>query len=263
MMFTIITISFNSENTIKRTINSILCQRCKDYEYIIIDGASKDRTVDIIKSYEGKFEGRMRWISEPDKGIYNAMNKGIRMAKGDIIGIVNSDDWLEIDSLEILNNVLQKDPENKKKILTGEMLFHYEDGTTQHYHTSYEKYEFFSKRYRMGLNHPATFVPKSVYNKIGLYDESFKLYADANFIINCYNANIGVIFINKILSNMSDGGASNSRSMNMIKDSLLMIKKHSKSRREKYWRISKFLLLWFIRGFVPERFVRYYRAKHN
>ena len=263
MKFSIITICFNSEKTIERTIKSVLAQKCKDYEYIIVDGASKDGTLDIVKRYEPLFEGRMKWKSEPDKGIYNAMNKGIEHSTGDIIGIVNSDDWLEPDTLSILESVLEEDPANYDKILTGEMLFHYADGTTQHFTTSYEKYEYFSKRYRMGLNHPATFVPKSIYNKIGLFDERFKLYADADFIIRCYEAKVGILFINKILSNMSDGGASNKRTKNMIKDSLLKIKLHSKTRRERYWRVLRFYIDWYAKGLVPERFVRYYRNKHN
>ena len=88
MKFSIITISFNSEKTIERTIKSVLTQTYSDFEYIIVDGASKDGTLDIVKKFEPFFEGRMKWKSEPDKGIYDAMNKGIRMATGDIIGIV-------------------------------------------------------------------------------------------------------------------------------------------------------------------------------
>ena len=99
MKFSIITVCFNSEKTIERTIRSVLNQTFSDYEYIIVDGASKDDTMKIVKSYEDKFDGRLHYISEPDKGIYDAMNKGIRLAQGEIIGIVNSDDWLEDDSL--------------------------------------------------------------------------------------------------------------------------------------------------------------------
>ena len=94
MKFSIITISFNSGKTIERTLCSVLNQTYYDYEYIIVDGGSKDETLDIIKRYEPMFEGRLKWKSEPDKGIYDAMNKGIMRSSGDIIGIVNSDDWL-------------------------------------------------------------------------------------------------------------------------------------------------------------------------
>ena len=94
MKITIITVCYNSGKTIKDTIESVLAQNYKNFEYIIIDGKSKDNTVDIIKSYEPKFNGKMKWISEKDKGIYDAMNKGVKLASGDIIGLINADDIL-------------------------------------------------------------------------------------------------------------------------------------------------------------------------
>lgn len=93
MKLSIITVTYNSEKTLRDTIESVLSQTYTDYEYIIVDGASKDNTINIVKEYEPKFEGRMRWISEPDKGIYDAMNKGIKMSTGDVVGIINSDDF--------------------------------------------------------------------------------------------------------------------------------------------------------------------------
>ena len=96
-MISILTATYNSEKTLRDTIESVLRQSFRDFEYILIDGGSKDRTVDIIKEYEPKFEGRLRYISEPDNGIYDAMNKGIRMATGDVVGILNSDDFYTAD----------------------------------------------------------------------------------------------------------------------------------------------------------------------
>lgn len=85
MKLSIITVTYNSEKTLRDTIESVLSQTYTDYEYIIVDGASKDNTINIVKEYEPKFEGRMRWISGPDKGIYDAMNKGIKMSTGDVL----------------------------------------------------------------------------------------------------------------------------------------------------------------------------------
>ena len=85
MLFSIITICFNSEKTIERTIKSVLTQTFADYEYIIVDGGSRDSTLDIVKKYEPLFEGRMKWKSESDRGIYDAMNKGIMRSSGTII----------------------------------------------------------------------------------------------------------------------------------------------------------------------------------
>ena len=94
MKISLITVCYNSEETIKDTIESVLKQTYRNYEYIIIDGKSKDKTLDIIKSYEKKFDSKLKYISESDEGLYDAMNKGIALATGDIIGILNSDDIL-------------------------------------------------------------------------------------------------------------------------------------------------------------------------
>ena len=263
MIFSLITIAYNSAQTIERTLKSVLDQTYTDFEYIIVDGASKDGTMDIVKRYEPLFEGRMKWISEPDKGIYDAMNKGIRMSKGEIIGIVNSDDWLESYTLQILVDEITHDPNNRGKILTGEMLFHYKDGTTQLYPTSFERYEYFARRYRMGLNHPATFVPRNIYETIGVFDDKFKLYADADFIIRCYKAGVGIHFIHKVLSNMADGGVSNVRSRKELDDALLKYKKHCSTKIEYLKYATKSRIMWFIRGFIPEWYVRWYRKIHN
>lgn len=262
-LFSIITITYNSEKTIERTLKSVLSQTYTDFEYIIVDGASKDSTINIVRKYEPLFDGRMKWKSEPDTGIYNAMNKGIMRSSGEIIGIVNSDDWLETDALQILVEEMAHDEENRRKILTGEVLFHYDDGSTQLYPTSYERYEYFAKRYRMGLNHPATFVPRCIYDKMGVFDEEFKLYADADFILRCYKAGVGVHFINKILSNMADGGASNVRSRKALDDSLLKYKKHCNTNVEYLKYATKARVMWFLRGFIPEWYVRWYRQRHN
>ena len=95
----IITVAFNSAATISDTIKSVLAQSYKNIEYLIIDGCSQDNTLDIIREYEPHFQGRLRWISEKDRGIYDAMNKGITMASGDIVGILNSDDFFTTDNV--------------------------------------------------------------------------------------------------------------------------------------------------------------------
>lgn len=262
-IFTIITICYNSEKTIERTIKSILDQTYQDYEYIIVDGASKDGTLDIIKKYEPLFEGRMKWKSEPDKGIYNAMNKGIQRSSGEIIGIVNSDDWLEPKTLQIIADEISIDESLRQSILTGEILFHNEDGTTLLYPTSKEIYEHYSKQYRMGLNHPATFVPKCVYDETGLFDENFKLYADSDFILRCYENKIPVHFIHKVLSNMADGGASNTHSTKELKDSILKYKKHVSDRKLLLYYSFKTFVFWFVIGITPHWLLKYYRRFKN
>ena len=110
MKISIITSTYNSEKTVKDTLDSILCQTYKDIEVLIIDGKSKDKTLDIVRHYEKLFQGKLKFISEPDKGIYDAMNKGIRMATGDVVGILNSDDlYMDNKVLEdVANAFMQK-----------------------------------------------------------------------------------------------------------------------------------------------------------
>ena len=110
MKISVITATYNSAKTLRDTLNSILAQTYPDIESIIVDGASKDGTMDIVREYEPRFEGRMRWISEPDKGIYDAMNKGIQMASGDVIGVLNSDDFYHDERVveDIVNAFEQK-----------------------------------------------------------------------------------------------------------------------------------------------------------
>ena len=105
MKISIITATYNSASTIRYTIESVLRQTCSDYELIIKDGGSKDETLDICREYEAKFEGRMRIISASDKGIYDAMNKGIETATGDVIGILNSDDFYTIEGMNWLDHL--------------------------------------------------------------------------------------------------------------------------------------------------------------
>ncbi|WP_305152523.1 glycosyltransferase, partial [Paramuribaculum intestinale] len=99
MKISVITATWNSGVTIGQTLESVLRQGYRDVEVIVIDGQSTDNTLDIVREYEGRFEGRLRWISEPDRGLYDAMNKGIAMATGDVVGILNSDDFYTSDDV--------------------------------------------------------------------------------------------------------------------------------------------------------------------
>ena len=185
--FSIITIAYNSERTIERTIRSVLDQSLLDYEYIIIDGASKDHTLDIVKDYEPRFEGRMRWISEPDGGIYYAMNKGIERCNGEIIGIVNSDDWLESSALEKVYTAYCNNGYSCDSIYTGGMAFHSNDGSVRILMPNEKALRRYAKIGDIaGIRHPATFVPRKIYNEQGMYDTRMKVSADADFLLRYY-----------------------------------------------------------------------------
>ena len=99
MTISIITATFNSGKTLRTNLESVLSQTFGDFEHIIVDGASRDDTMEIVKAYEPLYRGRLRYVSEPDKGIYDAMNKGIAMATGDVIGVLNSDDCFASDKI--------------------------------------------------------------------------------------------------------------------------------------------------------------------
>lgn len=110
MKITIITVTYNRGHIIKDAIEGVLLQKQQDYEYVVVDGNSNDNTVEILKEYEPKFNGRMRWISEPDKGLYDAINKGIKMATGDVVGIINSDDFFHRDDIfDVIAKAFEED----------------------------------------------------------------------------------------------------------------------------------------------------------
>lgn len=260
--FSIITITFNSERTIERTLKSILSQTYIDYEYIIVDGASKDSTMDIVGKYEPLFEGRMKWKSEPDKGIYDAMNKGIMRSTGDIIGIVNSDDWLEVDALENVMKAAEKEGNPLDVIYTGNLVFHYSDGTMLKRFTSEKRLKRSAKFYDIGIFHPATFVPKKIYSEQGIFDLQFKLNADVDFILRCYTAGIKFHFINYVISNMADGGATNSgATAKEISDRKKVIQKHAKSSRDFYRVWIPFLIKIYGKKLLPKGLSRYARKQ--
>lgn len=249
--FSIITICFNSSATIERTIQSVLAQTFTDYEYIIVDGGSKDSTLDIVKKYEPLFEGRMKWKSESDRGIYDAMNKGIERSSGTIIGIVNSDDWLEADALETVYASFVDNGERTDCIYCGGIDFHYQDGTTKRMLTNLQSFYKQTHLYIMsGIRHPATFVPKIIYDKHGLFDADMKLSADQDFILRCHFHGVKFVAIEKVLSNMTEGGLSTigdkKAKMYSRNDRKRMLKKFGKGGIAYYW----LYYSWLIRGII-------------
>lgn len=254
MKFSIITIAFNSGLTIEHTIKSVLAQTYTDYEYIIVDGGSKDSTLDIIKRYEPLFEGKMKWQSEPDKGIYDAMNKGIKMAMGNIIGIVNSDDWLESDALSLVNSKYIENVFREDCLYCGGIRFH-QDGKTKEMMVNLNSFYRQAPLYIMsGIRHPATFVPKKVYERIGKFNDMMRLSADQDFILRCHFGGVEIIPIENILSNMAAGGISTSGNKKSLQyscnDRKLMLKNFNKTGIEYLWLYYSWRLRGMIRRFI-------------
>lgn len=208
MLFSIITATFNSEKTIERTLDSVLQQDFQDYEYIIVDGGSKDDTINIIRSYEVKFKNKLKWRSELDKGIYDAFNKGIARSVGEFVWIVNSDDYIEPRSLSILAAKINS-LDSKNVIIAGKMNYRNAEGSIiQILHSSAEKAAICYNTNGMGIPHPATIVHKSIYNLYGCYDSVFKICGDKDWFFRVYKKEVDILFVDFLLTNMTKGGIS-------------------------------------------------------
>lgn len=202
MLFSIITVCFNSEKTIERTIKSVLEQNLQEYEYIIVDGASRDRTMDVVRQYEPWFAGKMKWVSEPDKGIYDAMNKGIKMASGELIGIVNSDDYYETNALERIAEVYDGYDYN---VIYG-MLRTVKEGKEV---SVYLKNHAFLEKDMIA--HPSCFIAKKIYDKYGMYSLKYPYSADYEFMLRIKKKEeVRFTEVYNIISNFSLDGASGS-----------------------------------------------------
>lgn len=202
----------NSVNTIERTIRSVLEQDFKDYEYIIVDGGSTDGTLDIIKKYEPLFEGRMRWSCEPDKGIYDAFNKGAKSAKGFYCWNVNADDWIEKNALTVIYSYL-KDDYTRDSILVGEMR-HIDEKSNKVISVFTVSPQDIKNAYKKDgmIPHPATIVAKKIYEEYGYYDIRFKIAGDMDWFHRVYPYEVKFICCNHILTNFTNGGVSSSLS---------------------------------------------------
>ena len=214
-LISIITVSFNSAKTIEKTILSVLNQTYKNIEYIIIDGRSTDGAVEIIKKYNDRI---FYWVSEKDNGISDAFNKGITASHGEIIGIINSDDWYESDTIETIVNL---DSINNVDFYVGALRFWRNENQNEIIYPDI-KYKKKILYYMPHLNHPASFFKKDVYNEVGLFNTKYKYAMDYDLFLRAHLNNKKGIFTNKILSNMLTGGISNIQTKKVCKEVLLI-----------------------------------------
>lgn len=205
MKISLITITFNSEKTLQDTIDSVSKQKYSNIEYIIIDGNSTDNTIKIIKSNLNVIS---KWISEPDDGIYDAMNKGIKMATGDVIGILNSDDTFHSDEslMKIAGAFIENDPD----CTFGNLNYLNTNGVVTR--------KWRSKSYEQGIfekswtpAHPTFYCKRIIYEKFGLYKTDYEIAADVELMFRLLEVNkIKSYFIDEVLIDMLEGGVSNS-----------------------------------------------------
>ena len=246
--FSIVTVCFNSEKTIETTIKSVLQQKYKNYEYIIVDGASKDGTMNLVKSYEEKFDGRLRYISEPDKGIYDAFNKGVRMSKGKYVWIVNSDDYIEPNALEELATITTTYSKEDAPVISAAMNFVTANKSTV-MKSSAKRVEHAYKTDTMGITHPATLIPKTTYEAVGYYDDQYKIIGDMDWFHRAYAKGTPIIFIDNVITSMTCGGVSTQYNFKRsYRDRKHYLTKHRKNLFARY--IS--LLRWAIRFYVKK-----------
>lgn len=226
MTFSIITVCYNSAKTIRETIESVLSQDFGNVEYIIVDGLSNDGTQEIVKSYGAKIA---TFISEKDSGLYDAMNKGIDLATGDIIGILNSDDlYVDSGTLSKVANIFRQ---GNVDVVYGD-LYYFKTGAPNVPIRYYKGGTFSLSRVSYGLMppHPTLFVRKTIYERYGKFDIQYSLSADFDLILRFLGVhNLNFKYIPEILVKMRLGGKSTNslrRTMVMNREDIHSCRKH-------------------------------------
>lgn len=225
MKVSIITSCFNREATIGQAIESVLAQDYPDIEYIVVDGASRDNSLQVINRYKDRIS---LIISEPDKGMYEAINKGIRMATGDIIGLLHSDDFLF--GSHIISDIVKKFSETRAELVYGDGLF------VDFNRTDRPVRDWISGRYhkwkvRCGWLplHPTVYIKRQVMDKWGLYNESYKIAADTDLLVRyLYKADLHVEYLDRYVVRMRMGGLStdSARRRQMWKEDVGIYRSH-------------------------------------
>ena len=228
MKISLITVTYNSAMTLRDTIESVLSQSYPNIEYIIVDGQSQDSTLSLIKEYAPLFKGKLRWISECDHGLYDAMNQGFRLAAGDVIGIINSDDLLaEPTVIAKVMNVFREHPDADAVYAdlyyvaqndTSRIIRHWISGT---------QYSF---KYGWHPAHPTFYVKREVYQKYGLFDLNFKFAADFELMLRLIEReHIKLIYFPEVLVRMRLGGTTSKNLTNIKKGNIECIRAFKKN----------------------------------
>ena len=220
MKISIITVCYNSATTIRDAIQSVLSQNHPDIEYIIIDGNSQDGTVEIIKSFGKKID---HWISEPDKGIYDAMNKGIALATGEVVGILNSDDFYFDHS--ILSKVADAFSDEKVDSIFGDLIF-VDPVDLNKVVRRYSSKGWNPERFAWGFMpaHPTFFVRRKYYEQFGLFKTDYKIAADYEILIRLlYVHKLSYRYLPLTMVKMRKGGVSSNgiRSTIVLNDEII------------------------------------------
>lgn len=226
MKISLITVTFNGGATLRDTIHSVLSQSYPNIEYIIIDGLSSDNTLSIIKNYEPQFMGRLKWISEKDHGIYDAMNKGIQMATGDIVGILNSDDVLMDD--DVLKDIASVFDDQTDAIYGN--LYFVKQSDVNHIVRVWKGSPY--KSFTTGWHpaHPTFYVRREIYKKYGTFDLAFDVSADFELMLRLIEKyHIRSKYIDRYMVKMRVGGESTGSIINVIRGNKNVVKAFRKN----------------------------------
>ena len=213
MKVSLITACYNSVATLPTAIDSVLSQRDIELEYIVVDGGSKDGTVELLKDYEQRFEGRLRWISEPDQGMYDAINKGIAMATGDIVGILNADDVLASnDTLAHIAAAFTPGIDalyaDIRFVKEGETVEALRNAPTVRY-CSAAKWKPWMFRFAAMVPHPSFYVRREGFARLGGYSLDYRICADFELELRyLYLAKLKSAYLPECVVVMRMGGAS-------------------------------------------------------
>ena len=217
MKLSIITVCYNSAATIRDAVDSVLAQEGIGLEYIVIDGGSTDGTLDVLRSYGERIA---RLVSEPDEGIYDAMNKGVSLATGDVVGILNSDDYYA-DS-EVLSAVAAAFEDSDVDCVFGD-LDYVDAEETNRVVRAWRSKPYEPGAFRRGWHpaHPSFFVRHSVYERFGLFDTNLKIAADYEFMLRVLEREqLSSVYLPEVIVKMRMGGASNASVLNVAKANL-------------------------------------------
>ncbi len=213
MKVSIITVSFNSDKTIADTIQSVLSQDYPDIEYIIVDGLSKDNTIKIVKSFGDRIS---KFVSENDKGLYDAMNKGIDLATGDIIGFLNSDDFYA--NSQVVSKIVQRFQKNNDAVYAD--LVYVSALDKLKITRTWKSGEYISGSFLKGWMppHPTFFVRKTVYQRYGKFTDKLRSAADYELMLRfIHKYKIKIAYLPEVVVHMRAGGTSNASIKNRIR----------------------------------------------
>lgn len=235
-LVSLITVVLNGGDTVSRTFESVFAQYYQPIEYIVIDGGSTDGSVDLIRQHETSLA---YWISEPDRGISDAFNKGLEIARGDYIGLLNADDWLSPDQIGTAVRTLQS---SKAGFVFGDLLYHAPNGTPLHQIQGDSDYISKIRSRMPALNHPTMLVKRQVFNDIGGFDRRYQVAMDYDWVLRAHLAGHRGRYAETILGHMTLAGTSDQQFVRSLLEVRQIATRHGQSAIES-WILFSFRLL--------------------